>query len=291
MSDPDGAPAPRASDPDGASAHRASDRDGASAPRASDPDGASAPRVALVTGASSGLGAAIAIAFGQLGWPVALGARRTDKLAAVARQVEEAGGKAFAHALDVSNGASVDAFASAAEANLGPVEVVVSNAGIGRAGKLPELAIEDVEAELDTNLLGPLRVVRRLLPALLERRSGDICFVTSLNAVLPRPYQLGYTASKAGLEAAVRTLQMELEGTGVRATIVRPGPAQSEMGHDWDPKLQQVLLTEWSRWGILRHLNFMAPAQVAQAVVAAVTSPRGVHLDLIQITPSKPPSD
>lgn len=261
---------------------------GASTPRAS---GTGAPRVSLVTGASSGLGAAIAIAFGQLGWPVALGARRTDKLAGVARQVEEAGGTAFAHALDVCDAASVDAFASAAESALGPVDVIVSNAGIGRAGKLPDLAIEDVEAELQTNLLGPLRVVRRLLPALLERRSGDVCFVTSLNAVLPRPFQIGYTASKAGLEAAVRTLQMELEGSGVRASMVRPGPAQSEMGHDWDPALQQALLKEWTRWGILRHMGFMAPAQVAEAVVATVTAPRGVHLDLVQITPSKTASD
>jgi len=248
------------------------------------------PRVTLVTGASSGLGAAIAVAFGKLGWPVALGARRADKLGSVARDVEAAGGKAFAHALDVTDAASVDAFVGAAEANLGPVDVVVSNAGIGRAGKLPELPIEDIQAELETNLLGPMRVVRRLLPGLLERQGGDICFVTSLNAVLPRPFQLGYTASKAGLEAAVRTLQMELEGTGVRATIVRPGPAATEMGHDWDPKLQQELLTVWQRWGILRHLNFMPPEQVADAVVAVVTAPKGVHLDLVQINPAKPPA-
>ncbi len=250
-----------------------------------------APRVALVTGASSGLGAATAIAFGQLGWPVALGARRTDKLEAVARKVEKAGGKAFAHVLDVTDSASVDAFASAAEANLGPADVIVSNAGIGRAGRLPELAIEEIQAELETNLLGPMRLVRRLLPSLLERRSGDLCFVTSLNAVLPRPYQLGYTASKAALEAAVRTLQMELEGSGVRTSIVRPGPAQTEMGHDWDPTLQREMLREWERWGILRHLHFMPPEQLAEAVVTAVTAPPGVHLDLIQINPAKPPAD
>jgi NADP-dependent 3-hydroxy acid dehydrogenase YdfG len=250
-----------------------------------------APRVALVTGASSGLGAATAIAFGQLGWPVALGARRADRLDAVAGQVERAGGTAFAHGLDVTEAASVDAFASAAEAKLGPADVIVSNAGIARAGRLPELAIEEIQAELETNLLGPMRLVRRLLPSLLERRSGDICFVTSLNAVLPRPYQLGYTASKAGLEAAVRTLQMELEGSGVRASIVRPGPAQTEMGHDWDPELQRELLTEWERWGILRHLHFMQPEQLAEAVVTTVTAPPGVHLDLVQINPAKPAAD
>ena len=250
-----------------------------------------ASRVVLVTGASSGLGAATAIAFGRRGWPVALGARRAEKLDAVARQVEDAGGKAFAHALDVTDEASVDAFVGAVETNLGPPDVIVSNAGIGRAGKLPQLAIEDIQAELDTNLLGPMRLVRRLLPALLERRSGDVCFVTSLNAVLPRPLQIGYTASKAGLEAAVRTLQMELEGSGVRTSIVRPGPAQTEMGWDWSPALQKELLEEWGRWGILRHMNFMPPEQVAEAVFTTVTAPPGTHLDLVQINPATPPAD
>lgn len=245
------------------------------------------PRVALVTGASSGLGAAIAVALGRLGWPVALGARRAEKLAEVAREVEAAGGKALAHPLDVTDAASVDAFVTAAETSLGPVDAVVSNAGIGRAGKLPQLAIEEVQAELETNLVGPLRLVRRVLPGLLERRRGDLCFVTSLNATVPRPFQLGYTASKAGLEGAVRTLQMELEGTGVRATIVRPGPARTEMGADWDPRLLEELVAEWGRWGILRHMDFMSPEAVAEGVLAAVTAPPGVHLDLIQLTPEK----
>lgn len=249
------------------------------------------PRVVLVSGASSGLGAAIARAFGQLGWMVALGARRIDRLAEVAGEVEEAGGKAFAHALDVTDDASVDAFVTAAEANLGSIDAVVSNAGIARAGKLPELSLEDVRAELETNLLGPMRLARRVLPWLLEQRDGDLCFISSLNSVLPRPYQLGYTASKAGLEAAVRTLQMELEGTGVRASVVRPGPAQTEMGWDWAPELQKALIGEWERWGILRHMNFMEPAHVAEAVVATVTAPPGVHLDVIQINPARPPEE
>ena len=252
--------------------------------------GASAPRVALVTGASSGLGSAIAVALGQLGWPVAIGARRAEKLAETARRVEEAGGKVFAHALDVTDDESVDVFVTAAEKNLGPIDVAVSNAGIARAGKLPELPVGDVQAELDTNLLGPMRIVRRLLPAMRERSSGDLCFVTSLNAVLPRTFQLGYTASKAGLEAAVRVLQMELEGSGVRASIVRPGPAHSEMGQDWSPDVFQQLMAEWQHWGSLRHLNMMQPEEVAAAVVTTVTAPPGVTLE-VQITPTKPPTD
>ncbi len=252
---------------------------------------ASEPRVALVTGASSGLGAAIAVALGRLGWPVAFGARRVARLEEVGAGVEAAGGRPFAHELDVRDDGSVDAFVSAAERALGPIDVVVSNAGIGRAGKLPDLPIADVQAELETNLLGPLRVVRRVLPAMLERRSGDLCFVTSLNAVLPRPFQVGYTASKAGLEGAVRTLQMELEGSGVRASMIRPGPSRTEMGYDWDPELQKALLAEWGRWGVLRHMEFMEPEQVAGAVVATVTADPGVHFDVVQVSPTRSPED
>jgi NADP-dependent 3-hydroxy acid dehydrogenase YdfG len=246
------------------------------------------PRVALVTGASSGFGAAIAVALGALGWPVALGARRLDRLAEVAGRVEAAGGKPCVRALDVADPASVDAFVGEAEARLGPAQVVVSNAGIGRPGALPEVSLADLRAEIDTNLFGPMVLARRVLPGMLERRAGDLCFVTSLNAVLPRPLQAGYTASKAGLEALARVLQMELEGSGVRVSIVRPGPSLTEMGWDWPPAVQKRLLETWADWGVLRHHHFLDPEAVAQAVVAAVTAPPGTHLDLLQINPEKP---
>jgi NADP-dependent 3-hydroxy acid dehydrogenase YdfG len=243
----------------------------------------------MVTGASSGLGAAIALALGALGWPVALGARRFDRIEELARQVEASGGKALPHTLDITEESSIDAFVSATEAALGPVEVVVSNAGISQPGQLPELSIEQIQGEIETNLIGPLRLVRRTLPALLEQRSGDICFISSLNTVAPRPLQIGYTASKAGLEGAVRTLQMELEGTGVRATILRPGPAKSEMGYDWKPELQELILAKWKRWGLLRHMHFMTPEHIAQALVAIVTAPPGVQFDVVQVNPSPQP--
>lgn len=248
------------------------------------------PRVALVTGASSGFGEAIAVALGGLGWPVAIGARRIEKLESVARRIEQAGGKPFFHALDVAQPRSVEAFVDAAQANLGPAEVVVSNAGIGLPGTLPEVSLDDLRAEIDTNLFGPMVLVRRLLPEMLERKRGDICFVTSLNAVLPRTLQVGYTASKAGLEAMARVLQMELEGSGLRVSIVRPGPSKTEMGWDWAPELQKRILESWAHWGTLRHHSYLAPEAVASAVVSVVTAPPGTHLDIVQINPEKPPS-
>ena len=82
-----------------------------------------------------------------------------------------------------------------------------------------------------------------------------------------------YVTSKWGLEGYVRSLQMELEGTGVRATIVRPGPTLTGMGMDWDPEVTGEVIGEWVRWGLARHSNFMRPAGVADAIVAAVSAP------------------
>jgi NAD(P)-dependent dehydrogenase (short-subunit alcohol dehydrogenase family) len=245
-------------------------------------------RTALVTGASSGFGAAIARAFGALGWAVALGARRVGKLEEVARDVEKAGGRGFVQPLDVREGDSIDAFVSAAENTFGPLDVVVSNAGIGIPGHLHELSEEDLRSEVDTNLMGPMLLARRVVPGMIARHTGDLVFVTSLNAVLPRPLQPGYTASKAGLEALVRVLQMELEGTGVRATIVRPGPSKTEMGWDWNPDVLKRMLTAWNRFGVLRHHRYLAPEPVANAVVQVVTAAPGTHLDLVQINPEAP---
>jgi NAD(P)-dependent dehydrogenase (short-subunit alcohol dehydrogenase family) len=246
-------------------------------------------RVGVVTGASSGIGAAIARAFGRLGWTVALGARRTDRLEDVARQIRQDGGRPFSHALDVTSAASVDAFFDAAEAAVGMPDVVVNNAGIGIPGMLHELRVEDLQREILTNLLGPMLVVRRVLPSMIERRRGDLVFITSLNTVMPRPFQVGYSASKAGLEAMARTLQMELEGTGIRSTIVRPGPTLTEFGAGWDPRVLARVLDSWKEWGVMRHRQILPPESVAAAVVSAVTAPPGTHLDVIQINPEGPP--
>jgi len=244
-------------------------------------------RTVVVTGASSGIGAAIARALGALGWSVALGARRIDLLSEVARGVESAGGRAFAHALDLTEVTSIDAFFGAAEAALGAVDVLVSNAGIGIPGLLHEVPVADLERELRTNLLGPMLITRRALPSMLEHRRGDLVFISSMNVVEARPFQLGYTAGKAGLEGMAHTLRKDLEGTGVRATIVRPGATRSEFGFRWEPDILARVLDAWKYWGYLRHLDMMDGEQVALAVIAAVTAPPGLHMDVIQVSPER----
>lgn len=242
----------------------------------------------LVTGASSGIGAAIAEAFGTLGWPVALGARRVDRLEELARSIGETGGRALARHLDVSDPPSIDAFFSAAENEFGPIDVVVNNAAIGVPGFLQDLSPAEIEAELRTNLLGPMLIARRALPSMVARRSGSLVFISSMSAVEPRPMQAGYTAAKMGLEGVARTLRMDLEGTGVRSIIVRPGPTRSEFGLGWDGQRLMQVVEAWQRWGFLRHNEMLDPEQVAAAVVRAVTAPPGMGTDVVQLTPEAP---
>jgi len=250
---------------------------------------AQSARTAIVTGASSGLGVEIACALGGLGWRVAVGARRVERLDDTAARVEEAGGHAFAHPLDVSDSSSIDAFFDASVATFGTPDVVVNNAGMSMPGLLEEHTPEALAYEVAVNLTGPMLVARRAIARLREEgRRGDLVFITSDAVTKPRPQQSPYTATKSGLEGLARALSMELEGSGIRSTIVRPGRAFSEYAAAWDHAKIAELIPYWRRYGLQRHTGVMAGAAVARAVVLAVTTPPGVHLDTIEVQPEAP---
>lgn len=232
-----------------------------------------AAKTVLLTGASSGIGAATAVELGRLGHRVAIGARRSDRLEEVARRVEAAGGRAFAHPLDVSRPESIDAFYAACEAAFGPVDVLINNAGMSVLNLLQNSKPEDLRAELDVNLLGPMLLCRRAIPSMLARRRGDLLFVSSENAVRPRTYQSGYTAAKAGLEGLARVLGMELDGSGVRSIVIRVGPTGSEFGARMDHALLKDALESWRYWGVQRHLHWMPAESVARSIARVVETP------------------
>ncbi len=242
----------------------------------------------MVTGASSGIGRATAIALAALGHPVVLGARRVSECENVAATIRQAGGEAAAIHLDLADGDSVERFATAAVDTLGQVELVVSNAALNVAGAVLDTGPDALDDVLAVNISGTHRLVRALLPAMVARRRGDVVFVTSDVAERPRPSMAAYVTSKWGLEGYVHSLQMELEGTGVRATILRPGPTMTAMGLDWDPVVTGEIIEEWAAWGFARHANFMRPDGVAQAVCAVVGLPRGVHATVIELQPEAP---
>lgn len=245
-------------------------------------------RPAVVTGASSGIGAATALSLAAAGFPVALGARRTERLEEVAAQIRADGGEAVTHPLDLTDEESVETFAKAVQAELGDVEVVVSNAGAVAPGTIVEVDSERFTRELDLTVVGAHRLVKAFVPAMIERRRGDVVFISSDTAVRPRPFMAAYSSGKWGLEGLAQSLQLELEGTGVRASVVRPGPTWSEMGADWDVDEAGFVLTQWVRFGMARHPHFMKPAAVADAITTVVSAPRGVHLSLVEVNPEAP---
>jgi NADP-dependent 3-hydroxy acid dehydrogenase YdfG len=245
-------------------------------------------RPAVVAGASSGIGAETARALAEAGFPVALGARRVERCQELAAAIRAEGGEAVAFPLDVSDEESVAEFAVLVEKELGAAEVVVSNAALIGPGAIVETSSRRIQQELDVNVVGPHRLVRAFLPGMLERQRGDLVFVSSDVALRPRPFMGGYSATKAALEGLVGALQMEIEGSGVRASLVRPGPTWSEMGMDWDADAAARVLTEWVKWGHARHSHFLKARAIADAITTVVSAPRGVHLSPIDVNPEAP---
>ncbi|MBW2422905.1 MAG: SDR family NAD(P)-dependent oxidoreductase [Deltaproteobacteria bacterium] len=254
-------------------------------------------RTVLITGASAGLGEALALACARKGWRLALGARRIDRLEAVASRARDAGAVVHAAPLDVADERSVERFFVDSEAALGVADVVVNNAGFSMPRLLHESEPSEIRNEVETNLLGTLFVTRRGVAALVESGTrGDIVFMGSDASTVPRPGQATYSACKGALEALGTSLSRELEGTGVRIIRMRLGPTMSEFAADWDlsPEVLEPRTALFRRFGLrdARHFgNVMAAEDVAEAVLFAVGRPLGVVIDTIDMYPEAPLGD
>jgi len=247
------------------------------------------PRVAIVTGASAGIGRAIAIALGHLGWSVAIGARRAEQLEETARLVTESGGRPFAHPLDVCRPETIDAFVEATEETLGPVDVLVNNAGTAEPGLLHEMSDEQHQRIIATNLVGPILLSKRIVAALRKRKvPGDILFISSDATAHPRPFLGTYGVSKVGVEAFATSLALECEDFPIRSSIVRVGPTLTGFADSWDLEMFNDIFPHWQRFGIQRHFNTMQPEDVARTVVSVVTAPPHMWVPLVEVQPLPP---
>lgn len=258
-----------------------------------------ASRTALITGASAGIGAAIAIEMASQGWKLAIGARRAGRLAETAERARAQGAAAvYVGELDVSDDASVERFFAASENALGAADVIVNNAGASRFHWLEETDVRWLRREIETNLIGPMVVTHRALaPLLAAGTEADVVLVSSDAARRPRTGQLAYGASKAGLENYAEALSLALEGTGIRVIKLRLGPTLSEFGLAWDltPETTQKRTSHWASFGLrdarmmaAGNFGILAPEDVAREVVHAVTRPRHMLLDTIELQPSVP---
>ena len=245
-------------------------------------------RPVVVAGASSGIGEAAAIEMAARGFPVALGARRVEKLDDIVGKINAEGGEAVGFHLDVTDPSSVKAFVGQATDALGDIEVLVAGAGDTYFGKLAEIAGDEFDSQLQIHLVGAFRVASALLPGMLERQRGDLIFVGSDVSLRQRPHMGAYGAAKAALVAMVNNFQMELEGTGVRASIVHPGPTKTSMG--WSLPADKIgpALEDWAKWGQARHDYFLRASDLARAIAFVAETPRGGFIANMELQPEAP---
>jgi NAD(P)-dependent dehydrogenase (short-subunit alcohol dehydrogenase family) len=194
-----------------------------------------AGRTALITGASSGFGAHFARLFVREGANVVIGARRVEKVAALAQELGE---QALAVALDVTDEASLIAAYDAAEARFGTVDTVIGNAGIAKGGRSTELAAADVTAVVETNFTGLYLTARegakRMIAAgFRESERGRIVLIGSITAELTGNGEAAYAAIKAGVAHLGRQFAREWVRQGINVNTVQPGYVDTEIQGDW----------------------------------------------------------
>ncbi|MGH3562299.1 MAG: SDR family oxidoreductase [Mycobacterium sp.] len=250
-----------------------------------------ARRPAIVAGASSGIGAATATELAHRGFPVSVGARRADKLTELVEKIHADGGEAVAFPLDITDPDSVKSFVAQSIDALGEIEVLVSGAGDMYPGRIHETSTDAFAEQIQVHLVGANRLATAVLPDMVARQRGDVIFVGSDVALRQRPHMGAYGAAKAGLVAMVTNLQMELEGTGVRASIVHPGPTMTGMG--WQLSAEQVgpMLADWAAWGQARHNYFLRPRDIARAIAFVAETPRGSNIVTMEVQPEAPLKD
>jgi len=234
-------------------------------------------KVVLITGASSGIGEGVARELAAAGAKVMLGARRTDRLDALVAELVAAGGVAQARALDVTDRASVEAFAQAARDVWGRVDVIVNNAGVMPLSLMASLKVEEWDRMVDVNIKGVLYGVAAVLPEMTARGSGQIVNIASIGALSVVPTAAVYCATKYAVRAISDGLRQE--NAALRVTCVMPGVVESELASTiTDP----VAIEAMAAYRAIA----LKPEAIAKAVRYAIEQPDGVDVNEIVVRPT-----
>lgn len=208
----------------------------------------------VITGASVGIGEALAREFAKQGASLTLVARRKNKLEELAREIGEK--KVFLYEADLSDPARATEFLEPAEKALGPVDVLINNAGMQNIEPTESASVDAGEKLLQLNVATPMRLVRAVLPGMLARKRGTIVDIASMAAITPMPGMYYYNASKGALANASEGLRGELRGTGVHVLTVYPGPVDTDMGRrgyeKYEPSLSARLSPAGTAEGLAR---------------------------------------
>jgi len=200
-----------------------------------------ANQVAVITGASSGIGWALARVLAAEGCKVGLVARRQEQLAALAGEITQAGGTAAVAPADVGDRAQVQAAVKDLATQLGPVDLLVANAGVGMPTLLDPVNIGDVEQMIRINVMGVIYAIEAVLPAMLQRGRGHVAAVSSLAAYTGLPGESAYCASKAAVNVYLDGLRVQLRDRGIVVTTLCPGFVRTPMTAVNDFKMPWVL--------------------------------------------------
>ena len=238
-------------------------------------------KVVVITGASSGLGESTARHLAKLGATVVLGARRKDRLDAIVKDIQAAGGEALAVTVDVTKRAEVEGLVKKAIDTYGRIDVMVNNAGIMAIAPLAALKVEEWERMVEINIKGVLYGIAAALPHMQKQKSGHFINTASVFGIkVFAPGGTVYCATKEAIRTLTEGLRMEAHADKIRCTIISPGAVDSELKQDTsDPASSEAVKELYKAWAI--------PAEsVARAVAYAIEQPPDVDINEIVIRPT-----
>ena len=234
-------------------------------------------KIILITGASSGIGEGLARELGDAGAKLLLGARRLERIDALAGEIGRAGGTALARALDVTDRASVAAFAQAAVETWGRIDVLINNAGVMPLSPLAAGKLDEWERMVDVNIKGVLWGIGAVLPVMTAQGCGQIINIGSIGALSVVPTAAVYCATKFAVRAISDGLRQE--STDIRVTCVNPGVVESELAST---------ITHPETIAMMRDYRSTAlrPADIARAVRQVIETPPSVDISEITVRPT-----
>ncbi|MBB5781395.1 SDR family oxidoreductase [Nonomuraea jabiensis] len=237
-------------------------------------------KVVAITGASSGIGEATARLLAERGAAVVLGARRTQRLDEIARQIRDRGGRAVTSAVDVTAREDLERLVGLAVTEFGRLDVLVGNAGISKIGPVADLDVAGWSAMIDVNLRGVLHGIAAALPVFREQGHGHLVTTVSTAGLKISPTMAVYAATKNAVRTLLEGLRQESTDGVLRTTAISPGYVRTELAGSIDnPEVREEIRRNMDQYAI-------APQAVARAVAFAIEQPRDVEIGEIVIRPT-----
>jgi len=237
-------------------------------------------RVVAITGASSGIGEATALACAEAGAAVALGARRSERIEALAQRIVEGGGQAVAITADVGEEDQARAFVQRAHEQLGGLDVLVNNAGLMLLGPIAEAPTEEWRRMVHVNVFGVLYCTHAALAFMRDQGSGHIVNISSVAGRFARASSGVYNLTKFGVGAFSESLRQEVTSEGIRVTVVEPGAVATELVDQNRDEVREQLGKRFSG------ITPLEASDIAGAVLYAIAQPQGVSVNEILVRPS-----